>query len=111
VAPAADRHPGGQAHADVGGGVVAAPIFHDYMAQALAGRPALAFQMPPGVTMAPWDSGSGTVTDAFKEGQIPGASAPIGGGFGLATGPSPDGTPSPPAIVHGGVDNTMGGLY
>ena len=93
------------------GGIVAAPIFHDYMAQALAGRPALGFQMPPGVTMAPWDTGSGTVTDAFKDGQIPGASAPIGGGFGLATGASTDGAPSPPPIVHGGVDNSMGGLY
>ena len=50
------------------GGVVAAPIWHDYMAIALKGRPVLSFPMPPGVTMAPWDSGRGTVTDAFKAG-------------------------------------------
>ena len=44
------------------------------MATALAGRPVLSFPMPPGVTMAPWDSGRGTVTDAFKPDQVPGAS-------------------------------------
>ena len=56
------------------GGAVAAPIWHDYMATALAGRPVLPFPLPPGVTMAQWDTGFGTVTDAFKPDQIPGAS-------------------------------------
>ena len=37
---------------------VAAPIWHDFMAAALKGRPVLQFPMPPGVTMAQWDSGS-----------------------------------------------------
>jgi penicillin-binding protein 1A len=91
------------------GGAVAAPIWHDFMATALAGHPVLSFQMPPGVTMAAWDSGTGTVTDAFKLDQIPGASAPLG--MGLASAPSADGTPPPPSIVHGGVDSSMGGLY
>jgi penicillin-binding protein 1A len=91
------------------GGAVAAPIWHDYMATALAGRPVLSFPMPPGVTMAPWDSGRGTVTDAFKTGQVPGASGPIG--MGLASAPAPDGTTPQPTVVHGGVDNSMGGLY
>jgi penicillin-binding protein 1A len=91
------------------GAAVSAPIWHDYMATALAGRPVLSFPIPPGVTMAPWSSGSGTVIDAFKADQIPGASAPIG--MGLASVPSPDGTPSQPPVVHGGVDNSMGGLY
>jgi penicillin-binding protein 1A len=90
------------------GGAVAAPIWHDYMATALAGHPVLSFPMPQGVTMAPWESGSGTVTDAFKPDQIPGASAPIG--VGMASEVSPDGS-APPPIVHGGVDNSMGGLY
>ncbi len=63
---------------------VAAPIWHDYMATALAGHPVLSFPMPPGVTLAPWDTGTGTVTDAFKADQIPGASAPIG--MGMASG-------------------------
>ena len=30
--------------------------------------------------MAPWDTGTGTVTDAFKPDQVPGASGPIGMG-------------------------------
>ena len=90
------------------GGAVAAPIWRDYMATALAGHPVLSFPMPPGVTMAPWDSGRGTVTDAFKADQVPGASAPLG--MGLASAPSSDATP-PPSVVHGGVDNSMGGLY
>ncbi|HEY1412091.1 MAG TPA: penicillin-binding transpeptidase domain-containing protein, partial [Rhodopila sp.] len=91
------------------GGAVAAPIWHDYMATALAGRPVLSFPMPPGVTMAQWDTGRGVVTDAFKEGQIPGASGPTG--MGMASAPSTDGAPAQPPIVHGGVDNSMGGLY
>jgi penicillin-binding protein 1A len=91
------------------GGAVAAPIWHDYMATALAGRPVLSFPMPPGVTMAQWDTGRGVVTDAFKDGQIPGASAPLG--MGMASAPATDGAPAQPSIVHGGVDNSMGGLY
>jgi penicillin-binding protein 1A len=91
------------------GGAVAAPIWHDYMAIALAGRPVLTFPVPPGVTLAPWDTGSGTVIDAFKPDQNPGASAPIG--VGLASGSSADGSSPAPSIVHGGVDNSMGGLY
>ena len=91
------------------GGTVAAPIWHDYMAVALAGRPVLSFPMPAGVTIASWDSGSGTVTDAFKPDQVPGASGPIGGGFGNAA--RADGSSPSPSIVHGGVDNSMGGLY
>jgi hypothetical protein len=61
------------------------------------------------MTMAAWDTGSGTVTDAFKVDQVPGASAPIG--VGVASAPSADGSPPQPTIVHGGVDNSMGGLY
>jgi penicillin-binding protein 1A len=89
------------------GAAVAAPIWHDYMALALAGHPVLPFPQPAGVTMAAWSTGTGTVTDAFKPDQVPGASAPIG--MGLASAPADDqgGT----AIVHGGVDTNLGGLY
>jgi hypothetical protein len=59
--------------------------------------------------MAPWDSGHGMVTGAFKNGQIPGASAPVG--MGLASAPSANGTSPPAPMVHGGVDNSLGGLY
>jgi len=91
------------------GGVVAAPIWHDYMAAALAGRPVLSFPVAPGVTLAQWDSSAGTVTDAFKPDQTPGASAPIGGG--IASTSTGDGSSGSPPVVHGGVDNSMGGLY
>jgi len=90
------------------GGAVAAPIWHDYMATALAGHPSLSFAQPPGVTLAAWDSGSGTVTDAFKSDQVPGASAPLGIGLGNAPANDQQGAP---ATLHGGVDTSLGGLY
>ena len=71
----------------------------------------LTFPVPHGVTMAAWESGRGTVTDAFKPGQVPGASGPTiggGGGGGIASG---GGDSAAAGTVHGGVDNTMGGLY
>jgi penicillin-binding protein 1A len=98
------------------GGTVAAPIWRDYMATALAGRPVLIFPMPPGVTMAQWDSGRGMVTDAFKAGQSPGASGPTGGasagGAGVSGGSAvPDGSAPPTGAAQGGVDKSLGGLY
>jgi penicillin-binding protein 1A len=88
------------------GGAISAPIWHDYMAFALRNRPNLKFIPPPGVTMSSWDSGFGTVTDAFKPDQVPGASGPVAGGTdsadaGTATG---GGTAA-------GVDTGLGGLY
>jgi penicillin-binding protein 1A len=89
------------------GGAVAAPIWHDYMAVALKDRPNLKFVAPPDVTMASWDSGNGTVTDAFKPGQTPGASGPVDSmATTVATGT--DGAAAPKA---GGVDSALGGLY
>ncbi len=122
------------------GAIVAAPIWHQFMAAALKGKPALPFLQPPGVTMAAWDSGSGMVTDAFKPGQVPGAStvpaatpvaadggaavggapgsgAPGGGapgsGVGAAIAGAGPGTPgsAPSAGGAGGVDSSLGGLY
>jgi len=94
---------------DETGGSVAAPIFRDFMAVALKDRPVLTFPPPPGVTMATWESGAGTVTDAFKPEQVPGASTPMGGG-GVASG-GVGGVASAPGAVHGGVDNSLGPLY
>ena len=110
------------------GAIVAAPIWHQFMAAALKGQPALKFQQPPGVTMAAWDSGSGMVTDAFKPGQVPGAStvptatqmAADGAAAGAAAGAVVAGTagaaaPTPPSAPGaggaGGVDSSLGGLY
>jgi penicillin-binding protein 1A len=94
------------------GAAVAAPIWHDYMAFALKHRPVLSFPQPPGVTMASWNAGSGTVTDAFKPGQIPGASGPAAGGGLVAESPSGgSGAPAGTASAAGGVDTSLGGLY
>jgi penicillin-binding protein 1A len=95
------------------GAALAGPIWHDFMAVALKNRPVLTFPQPPGVTMAAWDTGSGTVTDAFKPDQVPGASRPIGGGAVASDAAPADGTPpaGAPQAVHGGVDSSMGGLY
>jgi penicillin-binding protein 1A len=93
------------------GAAVAGPIWHDFMAFALKNRPVLAFRQPPGVTMASWDAGNGTVTDAFKPDQVPGASRPIGA---VAAGPAgADGSSSGEAsqTIHGGVDTSLGGIY
>ncbi len=100
------------------GAQLAAPVFHDYMAEALKGRPDLKFVPPPGVTIASYDSGFGTVTDAFKPGQVPGASsgnvassaeaqlgsASGGGGDSGGAGGATGGTAA-------GVDSGLGGLY
>ena len=93
------------------GGSVSAPIWHDYMAAALKGRPALAFLVPDGVKLAAWDSGSGRIIDAFKPGQEPGGTqGTIGSGGG---GGSIDGlTASSAAAGSGlGIDSGVGGLY
>ena len=89
------------------GGGVSAPIFHEYMASVLKGRPNLQFRMPDGVKLAAWDSGAGRLTDGFKPDQVPGASQGTIGvaesGFSARAG----GTGGPSA----GVDSGMGGLY
>jgi penicillin-binding protein 1A len=90
------------------GAAVAAPIWHDYMAIALANHPVLPFPQPPGVTMASWSTATGTVTDAFKPDQVPGASAPLNMGLASA---SPDDPQGATTTVHGGVDTNLGGLY
>jgi hypothetical protein len=74
---------------------------------------------PPGVTVASYDSGFGTVTDAFKPGQEPGASGPIGSGgqaaAQAATADNGDGTSAPGTAAGpaptAGVDTSMPGLY
>jgi penicillin-binding protein 1A len=94
------------------GAELAAPVWHDYMAVALKNRPNLKFIQPPGVTMGTWDAGNGMVTDAFKPGQEPGASEPIG--YALPTGaedPNAPATPAAPAPAAAGVDTGLGGLY
>jgi penicillin-binding protein 1A len=94
---------------DQSGANVAGPIWHDYMEKVMAGRPPLAFPVPPGITMAQWDSGRGTVTDAFKEGQVPGATASLGAGVSSSSGDEVLSGSSP--VAHSGIDSSLGGLY
>jgi penicillin-binding protein 1A len=90
------------------GAAVAGPIWHDFMAVALKNRPVLQFQAPPGVAMAAWDSGRGTVTDAFKPDQVPGASQAMGG---AANGPDAGAPAEAAKGAPGGVDSSLGGIY
>jgi penicillin-binding protein 1A len=100
------------------GAAVAGPIWREYMETALKDRPVLQFAQPPGVTMGQWDTGSGTVTDAFKPGQTPGASDAVIAGADIshsvaaaATAASDTTAAATPRPVSGGVDSAMGGLY
>jgi penicillin-binding protein 1A len=113
------------------GGEVAAPLWRDFMQFALKDHPMLSFPQPEGVTVQSWDSGFGRVTDAFKPGQEPGASAPSGGGNGGGNGDTGNLTASagdgsdtgdagaptnlssatPPANGPRKLDSDMGGLY
>ena len=88
------------------GGGNAAPIFRSFMTAAQQNRPVLRFIPPAGVSMASWESGSGTITDAFKPGQDPGASAAIPGGGGQGGESTGAGH-----AQAGGVDSALGGLY
>jgi penicillin-binding protein 1A len=94
------------------GAEVAGPIWHQFMAAALKGKPKLSFPQPPGVTMASWQTSTGTVTDAFKPGQVPGASGPLDQDQTVAAGGNPDGAAQPAATGGApGVDTSLGGLY
>jgi len=64
------------------------------------------------VTMATWDAGNGMVTDAFKPGQEPGGSEPIGAALptGAEDPSAAPGTVAPPKAAAG-VDTGLGGLY
>jgi len=99
------------------GATVAAPIFRDFMLEALKDAPPTPFRVAPGIELISIDrmsgnpaSGSGTILEAFKPGTAPGeyfgpetadptpAQQPAGGGAQ---------TPAPPASVGEGT----GGLY
>ncbi len=94
------------------GGTLAAPVWHDFMAAALKGRPNLQFVVPPGMTVASYDSGFGTVTDAFKPGQVPGASTSDNTASAEAAS-DPNAAPATPGggTAAAGTDSGLGGLY
>jgi penicillin-binding protein 1A len=105
------------------GAAVAAPIWHDFMIEALRHRPVLDFRVPEGVTLAQWGCGTHVCVDAFKPDQGAGSGG-VGGGVPdiLANegdvqmvDPDPDAPPStaprPKPASGVGVDTGVGGLY
>ncbi|HVV27886.1 MAG TPA: penicillin-binding protein 1A [Rhizomicrobium sp.] len=99
------------------GATVAAPIFRDFMKQALADAPPTPFRIAPGIEEVPidWKTGNpvppgtpGAIMEAFKSGTAPGeANAPVGGPDENA--PTTAAAPgnNPPSSVGEGT----GGLY
>ncbi len=99
------------------GATVAAPIFRDFMKDALANAPATPFRVAPGIeeVTIDWKSGNpvppgtpGAITEAFKAGTAPGeanAPAPDENLTGTAASTAP-GAPPPSSVGEG-----TGGLY
>jgi penicillin-binding protein 1A len=76
---------------DESGGALAAPIFHDFMAAAMAGKPVLPFHPPAGVVWSGWPAPA-----AQSAATVTGGSAAPSGGSGTGS---------------GSVDSDLGGLY
>ena len=105
------------------GATVAAPIFRDFMKDALADAPPTPFRVAPGIEEVPidWKSGNpvppgtpGAIMEAFKAGTAPGeANAPgagvddVGRRARAPAPPAPRQSSAPPASVGEGT----GGLY
>jgi penicillin-binding protein 1A len=106
---------------DQTGAAVALPIWEAFMKAALVGHPNLDFPPPDGVTVATWPSEIGPASDAFKPGQVPGASGPLDTGGQTVTASdasaapgapvAPGAPPAAPGAPGGGVDKPLGGLY
>ncbi len=93
------------------GSSVAAPIFRDFMAVALADKPAIPFRIPPGIRLVRVDADTGqlasagdshVILEAFKPGTIPsGEQQVLDGGY------NPAASDATRVVVPGGSD----GLY
>jgi len=106
------------------GGGLAAPIFRDFMKEALADQPATPFRVPAGIRLVRVDlktgqraSGAGTILEAFKPGTEPNGQGVVIGGSGdmfgtmgtttgadgttTTTAPTGTGTTTPPAGTGG----------
>ncbi len=107
-------HPTPMGHGSTGG-VMAAPVFRDFMAQALAGQPPQEFKVPDGMVLIPIDrktgmrafGGEGSIIEAFKPGTGPSDVYSVIGGDGVAM--------SAPTTVNPEADRAAvtgtGGLY
>jgi penicillin-binding protein 1A len=97
------------------GATVAAPIFKEFMAAALAGQPSIPFRTPPGLRLVKVDSHSGqaagsgdpgAIWEAFLPGTEPGIDHPEPPGSAVLTGADQGGVQSLPAATTG-----TGGIY
>jgi len=95
------------------GGAIAAPIFRDFMMEALADKPATPFRRPPGVRFVrvdlhtgqkPTGEGGPIIDEAFKAGTEPNGEVVVIGGSG-------DVLPSGGGATGGGAPTGTGGLY
>lgn len=104
------------------GGLVAAPIFAAFMREALAGRPALPFRIPPGLRLVRINAETGepagpgdrnTLIEAFKPGTEPGAAGAASGVLaGVGAGPAEaEGPALPSRRPAAALDAGLGGLY
>ena len=100
------------------GGSVSAPIFKQFMAEALADTPAIPFRVPPGIRLVRTNPATGqlaepgernAIWEAFKPGTEPGADQPVleDSVQGVAAMPGEDGGPlsgsaAPAAAISGG---------
>jgi len=98
------------------GSSVAAPVFKDFMEEALAGKPGIPFRIPPGIrlvridgsTGAPAEIGSDNVIlEAFLPGTVPTGDSVLLAGEGLTPGYSVDGAEAEAGVPSSGT----GGLY
>ncbi|MBL8782745.1 MAG: penicillin-binding protein 1A [Alphaproteobacteria bacterium] len=98
------------------GGANSAPIFRDFMKEAVGNQPPIPFRVPPGIRLVRVDlksgrpSSAGTVLEAFKAGTEPGSGyVPRGDAFGSGMGGSEE---DPDAAAGTQSDNSGGwGLY
>lgn len=97
------------------GGIMAAPVFRDFMQQALAGQPPQEFKVPDGMLLIPIDrhtgmrayEGESAIIEAFKPGTGPSDIYSVIGGDGVAMGlPTEVNSEADKAAVSG-----TGGLY
>jgi penicillin-binding protein 1A len=99
------------------GGAIAAPIFRDFMTEALADKPATPFRVPPGIRLVRVDLASGqratgsggrVILEAFKPGTEPnGAGVVIGGSGDMFSGGNSSGV----GVGAVPVPSSTGGLY
>jgi penicillin-binding protein 1A len=90
------------------GGKVAAPVFHDFMEQALADQPVLPFTPPAGMFMVADPAGG---MDAFKSNEDPNTQIHLMTDVHDSGGPTATVAAAPPPGSAAAIDSNVGGVY